>query len=80
MQADYYGNQAIVKGFSLVDGRVSSHVLMICVLSYATPPRRKPPTVELIFQQRQNVVTKGVCYVGFHSCLCVWYVGLLDST
>ena len=22
MQADYYGNQAIVKGFSLVDGRV----------------------------------------------------------
>lgn len=23
MQADYYGNQAIVKGFSLVDGRVS---------------------------------------------------------
>ena len=23
MQADYYGNQAVVKGFSLVDGRVS---------------------------------------------------------
>lgn len=23
MQADFYGNQAIVKGFSLVDGRVS---------------------------------------------------------
>lgn len=33
MQADYYGNQAIVKGFSLVDGRVRNIVggiLSVC--------------------------------------------------
>lgn len=30
MQADYYGNQAIVKGFSLVDGRVRSASRVHC--------------------------------------------------
>lgn len=51
MQADYYGNQAVVKGFSLVNGRVSElaticmYVILIlraCTIYRATEfsPRR----------------------------------------
>lgn len=37
MEADYYGNQAIVRGFSLVDGRVTIFFeAFLCVLIIIT--------------------------------------------